>query len=167
MANFFDKMVVGINKGVNSVSEGSKILVEKAKLSTQLQEYEKQKNQMLQNIGALVYNLQASGEIDIPQSKGMCDEVTALNEKIKDLEVKIRNLDANRTQNSYVNVQPSDGIVCSCGCVNVKDAKFCAGCGKPLSETPVPVAGESIICECGAVNKPTAKFCVGCGKQLG
>lgn len=167
MANFFDKMVVGINKGVNTVSEGSKLLVERAKLSTQLQEYEKERNAIYQNIGVLVYNLQNSGEINICQSKGMFDEVTALNDKIETLAMKIRSLDANRVQNPYANTMPADGAVCSCGCTNLKGAKFCAVCGKKLFSDEAVSEGEGIVCSCGSVNKASAKFCVGCGKQIG
>ncbi len=164
MANIFDKMVVGINKGVNTVSEGSKMLVEKAKLNTQIQDYEKERARLYQDIGTFIYNLQTSGEINIPQCNDMCDEVTVLGKKIEDLQLKIQELDSSRIQSSY-SVPPEDGIACSsCGCVNTRDSKFCAGCGKPLS---IPDAGaESIVCTCGRMNKSGMKFCVNCGKPL-
>ena len=41
MAKFFDDLVAGVSKGVNKVSEGSKLMVEKANLNTQIREKEK------------------------------------------------------------------------------------------------------------------------------
>ena len=128
MAGFFDKVVDGINKGVSSVSEGSKNLVGKAKLNMQIQEMEGQKNKILQNIGSFVYNMAAEGTIDIPQCDEMCEEVAKINHKIAEIQEQIKNLDAPKTQAAVVS-----GIICSCGFTNVEGARFCAKCGNPLS----------------------------------
>ena len=42
MADFFDKMLVSINKGVSTVSEGSKSFMEKAKLNAAVSDGEKE-----------------------------------------------------------------------------------------------------------------------------
>ena len=44
MAEFFDKVLSGINKGVNTVSENSKIMVEKANLNTAKRNAENSRN---------------------------------------------------------------------------------------------------------------------------
>ncbi len=44
MAGILDKMVVGINKGINIVSENSKLMVEKAQINTAVQDAENEKN---------------------------------------------------------------------------------------------------------------------------
>ena len=138
MAGFLDKVVSGINKGVNTVSEGSKLLAEKAKLTLQIQETEKEKNKMLQNIGTLIYNLQQSGEIQIEQSTGMCNEVTSYNQKIADLQERLHNLDSVKSnENNSANavyVQPDNANCkhCQCGAVIKEGAKFCSSCGKPV-----------------------------------
>ena len=136
MAGFFDKVVVGINKGVNSVSEGSKNLVEKAKLNVQIQELENQKNQILQNMGALVYNLKAEGTLEAPQCDGMFQEITAINEKLAGIQDQIKALEAPKPQATTVPVTPvtpaATGVTCSCGFQNKEGAKFCANCGTAL-----------------------------------
>lgn len=133
MAGFFDKVVVGINKGVNSVSEGSKNLVEKAKLNVQIQELEGQKTQLFQSMGTLVYNLKAEGTLEAPQCDGMCAEITAINQKLTELQAQIKVLEAPKPQAAPVTpVAPANGTVCSCGFQNKEGAKFCANCGTAL-----------------------------------
>lgn len=93
MAGFFDKVVVGLNKGVNTVSEGSKLIVEKANLNTQIKDTEREKNRLLQNMGTLVYNLHANGEIEIEQCIGMCTEISAMDQKIMALQQQLQALE--------------------------------------------------------------------------
>lgn len=139
MAGFLDKVVVGINKGVNSVSEGSKLIVERANINTQIKETEKQKNILLQNMGALVYNLQVSGEIEIPHCTGMCSEITTLDQNILALQKQLQALETSKTPAPATYTQtiaPAEaipnGITCECGFINKEGAKFCAKCGKPM-----------------------------------
>lgn len=138
MAGFFDKVVEGLNKGVSTVSEGSKLLMEKANLNTQIKDVERDKNRLLQNMGTLVYNLHASGEIKIEQCVGMCSEVTAMDQKIIALQQQLQALEVPKTQPiQYAQtVVPSEtvanGATCECGFVNNEGAKFCAKCGKQM-----------------------------------
>lgn len=138
MAGFLDKVVVGINKGVNSVSEGSKNLVEKAKLNVQIQETEAERNNIIQNMGNLIYNLHVSGELQIEQCVPMCGEISALNQKIADLQEQIRVIEASKAQPAAYQPQPAaapvnTGAVCQCGFRNKEGAKFCSKCGSQLA----------------------------------
>ncbi len=47
-------------------------------------------------MGELVYNLQVAGEIDIAQCKGMCDEIMGLNNKMRELQIQMQNLEAQK-----------------------------------------------------------------------
>lgn len=138
MAGFFDKVVEGLNKGVSTVSEGSKLLMEKANLNTQIKDVERDKNRLLQNMGTLVYNLHASGEIKIEQCVGMCGEVTAMDQKIIALQQQLQALEVPKTQpvqyaQTVVPSEPvANGVTCECGFVNKEGAKFCAKCGKQM-----------------------------------
>ena len=138
MAGFFDKVVDGLNKGVSTVSEGSKLLVEKANLNTQIRDVEKEKGRLLQNMGTLIYNLHASGEIEIEQCVGMCNEVSAMDQKIIALQQQLQALDVAKTQSvQYAQtIIPSDStaniVTCECGFANKEGAKFCAKCGKQI-----------------------------------
>ena len=132
MANIFDKMIVGINQGISSVSESSKNLVEKAKINTQLQDIERERNLLLQNIGTLVYNLQLSGELTVEKCSGMCFEVQRYNEQIAALQGQLKALEKS-AQPAPAGAAPADGIRCSCGFVNKPDARFCAKCGQTIN----------------------------------
>ena len=142
MAGFFDKVVVGLNKGVNTVSEGYEFIVERANLNTKIKEAESEKARLLQNLGALVYNLHANGEIEIEQCAGLCSEVTTADNNLCELQQQLQKLEASKNQG---NQQPqvtqtvtaqqpvTSGVQCECGHTNSQNAKFCAKCGKPLA----------------------------------
>lgn len=139
MAGFFDKVVEGLNKGVNTVSEGSKLIVEKANLNTQIKDTEREKNRLLQNMGTLVYNLQASGEISVEQCIGMCNEIAVKDRKIIELQGQLQALEAVKIQTVQYTTQtvaPTDinanGVICECGFINKEGSKFCAKCGKQV-----------------------------------
>lgn len=139
MANFFDKVVVGFNQGINSVSESSKIFMEKAKLNTQIQDVEREKTSLLQNIGLLIYNLQESGELTVEQCSGMCSEIKKADEQIAFLKKQIQELEMQKGQaasynQGFTNQPAENGIRCECGNINKSSAKFCAKCGKAISE---------------------------------
>lgn len=135
MAGFIDKVVVGINKGVNSVSEGSKLLVEKAKINTQIQDAEREKNQLLMNMGNLVYNLHANGEIQIEQCAGICGGISQIEKEIANLQSQLQALETPHPQ--YYGEQNfqqpiENGVRCQCGFINKESANFCAKCGQQL-----------------------------------
>jgi len=132
MAGLFDKVVVGLNRGINSVSEGSKTMIEKAQLSTQIADLEKERTRLFQNIGNLIYNLQNAGTIEIEQCKGLCEEIARINDNIDTLRVQLQNIEAKRNAAAAYNAPVNNGVKCSCGFVNKEGAKFCARCGSPV-----------------------------------
>lgn len=137
MAGVFDKMVVGINRGINAVSENSKLVIEKAQINTAIQDTEKEKEHIYRAMGELIYNLQISGEISVNQCGNMCDEIAKLNGRISELQIQMQNLNAQKKSLQ----EPGDGQTVD--------------------------SSEYIRCECGFNNKETAKFCAQCGKQIG
>ena len=128
MAGFLDKVVVGLNKGVNAVSEGSKLIVEKATLNTQIQNAEKEKGKLLQNLGTLVYNLISNGEIELEQCSGLYDQIAGYNREISEFQQQLQALETAKTQQT----QQPDGVQCQCGHMNKAGAKFCSKCGQSL-----------------------------------
>lgn len=134
MAEFLDKMLVGINKGMNSVSEGSKNLMEKARLNTEIKDNEAKKAHIAQQLGLLAYNLQSKGDISIEQFQAMCDEITQYNSVIEKLKANLQALDIPKAPPAAPQPQYQNGIVCGCGFTNKPDAKFCAKCGSKLEQ---------------------------------
>lgn len=167
MASLFDKVVVGINKGVNSVSENSKTIIEKAKINSDIENYNNQKNDLFLQLGELIYNLHENGEISVPQCEGICNAIVSCENDIRVLYTKLQELEKERMRSAFSNISVENGIKCDCGYINSATAKFCAGCGRELimlSSDEKKTAGR--VCECGYVNKETSKYCMNCGKAL-
>lgn len=135
LKDLFEKVVTGFNKGVSSVSEGSKLIVEKARLNTQIQSIEKRRNELIKDLGCVTYKLQMCGDIHIEQCDNLCNDINDLNKKIEEFESEIRILESRNIQSGQTDFSCEniiDGIKCSCGFVNKSTAKFCSKCGSAL-----------------------------------
>ena len=68
----------------------------------------------------------------------MCDEIMGLNNKMRELQIQMQNLEAQKNiSRSYTDAQAVNSdeyILCDCGYNNKKEAKFCAKCGKQIKE---------------------------------
>ncbi len=135
MADFFDKVIVGINKGVNSVSEGSKNMVEKAKIHSAVSDAEKAKLKLMEQLGALTYAAQQSG-MELPENLlAVCGQITAQNNQIQELQQRLADMEAAKAAATAASAAPAApaGPVCSaCGAVGRPGGKFCAKCGGSL-----------------------------------
>lgn len=134
MADFMDKIKTGFNKGVATVSTGSKNMLEKTKLSALIKNLENEIKEISSVIGTKLYNWCAlNSEGDVPREEFMelCREIAVRNEEIKKHKARIEELDAQINQ--VMGSAPSfvSGS-CSCGQSNPAGSRFCAGCGKPL-----------------------------------
>lgn len=96
MANFFDKLTSELNKGVASVSESSRLILEKANINTQIKNSHKEKTQLLEDIGTIVYNLYTRGKITIESCEAMFDSVTKIDERIDKLQERIEELETSK-----------------------------------------------------------------------
>lgn len=135
MADFLDKVLVGINKGVNAVSENSKLVVEKARLNTQIKEIEDKKLKLAQQLGILAYNMQTKGELSIEQFQPTCDNITQCNNEVNNLKMEVQKLEQTRSVVATETSLPiTDGVRCSCGFMNKQGSKFCAKCGSKIGE---------------------------------
>ena len=136
MADFFDKMKDGFNKGVATVSTGSKTMIEKTKINTIIKGLEDEKKRLAEVLGNKVYNFcLENAECDVPRDAviSICNEITARNEQIEVQKKKIEELDAEMNQ-VMGNSSNSNLInICQCGHANSAGAKFCAKCGNKLS----------------------------------
>ena len=135
MAEFFDKVLVGFNKGVTSVKEGSKVMVEKAKINTSIRENETKKNQIIAQIGAMVYDLQSKGLINIEQIGDIYNAAAECDKNIEALKQQLAELE---TAETAANAAPAEAVpaavICkNCGGENKNGARFCVKCGTPLA----------------------------------
>ena len=182
MASFLDKIVVGVNKGVTTVGANSKALVEKAKINTAIGSLEKQRSQILQNLGQKIFDEhQKTGEIasdDVVAN--FISEINRCNATIAQQHEQIKLIDeeVKRATDAVVQASaervPTQAIsegACSCGYVNPPNYKFCAGCGKVAEEDVEKTTIDNQLenaptCVCGCVNLVGAKFCAECGSPL-
>lgn len=136
MADFFDKMKDGFNKGVATVSTGSKTMIEKTKINTVIKSLEDEKRQLAEILGNKVYKFcteNAEGDIPRDEAVSICNEISARIEQIEVQKKKIEALDAEMNQVMGNSTLTGATSMCQCGHANAVGAKFCAKCGSKLS----------------------------------
>ena len=129
MSDFTNKIVSGINKGVNAVSTGSKTAIKKAKLKNSIKKLENEIKDISSEIGIKFYNwcvLNPDG--DIPRSEYMnyLEEICNRNDLIKKYRAKLKEIETSHSDVS------SKGEACICGQINPPGEKVCSNCGKNL-----------------------------------
>lgn len=135
MADFFDKVVSGFNKGVATVSTGSKTMIEKTKINALIKNLEDEKKQLAEIIGVKVYQMyMANPENDIPMAEvvEVCQQILNRNQQIEEQNKKIAELDAEMEQVKGSGGAINVSVTCQCGHPNAAGAKFCAKCGNKL-----------------------------------
>lgn len=134
MADFFDKVMSGFNKGVATVSTGSKTMIEKTKINSIIKGLEDEKKQLAEIIGnKVVAFCAANAEGDIPRADviSIYNEIVSRDEQIAAQQQRIAELDAEMDQVRNAGAPVSTGA-CQCGYANAPGAKFCARCGSKL-----------------------------------
>ena len=134
MAEFFDKVKDSINKGVATVSTGSKNVIEKTKINSCIKSLEDEKKQLLELLGNKVYN-HFKENSEEPFTKDMaesfCNEIDTRLSNIEEQKELIAALDAEMSQIRGTSVN-NLSKVCNCGYENGAGSKFCAKCGSKL-----------------------------------
>lgn len=133
MADFFDKVKDGFNKGVATVSTGSKNMIEKTKINTCIKSLTEEKKQLLELLGNKVYNyFKENPEGDLPREEaaGFCNEIANRFAAIEEQKAMLEALDAEMEQ--IRGTANNISKVCGCGHENAAGAKFCSKCGTKL-----------------------------------
>ena len=132
MADIFDKMISGINKGVATVGANSKAMIERAKVNTSIKNIEDEKKQLAELLGMKVYTSFAAGQ-DMPKEEieNFCSEITKRLEQIAQQQEELKRIEdeAKMVTGGSNKVYSAK---CACGNVNTEGAKFCAKCGNAL-----------------------------------
>ena len=133
MADFFEKVKDGFNKGVATVSTGSKNMIEKTKINTCIKSLTDEKRQLLELLGNKVYNfMKENPESDFLRADAIdfCNEIDNRFKAIEEQKAMLDALDAEMEQIRGAGNNISK--VCGCGHENGAGAKFCAKCGSKL-----------------------------------
>ncbi len=107
MANFFDNLKEHVNKGVSTVSEGSKAFVEKAKINTAISDAEKEKERLAQILGQQIFNMYMAG-VHLPEDVyGLCEGIRRKIEELRELYAALQALNERNAAPSYAQSQPN------------------------------------------------------------
>ena len=135
MADIFDKIASGINKGVATVGAGSKAMVEKAKIKTVISNLEAERKELAELLGMKVYEAYTESD-KIVADESIANFVAEISKRfvgiaeqqkaLKRLEDEVSLITGTKSASAGV------GLSCSCGQALASDAKFCVKCGNPL-----------------------------------
>jgi septal ring factor EnvC (AmiA/AmiB activator) len=130
MADFFDKVMGSINKGVDAISSKGKELIEIARLRAKIREVEATIQNRLNALGKKVFEMINKEIMNEENLKADCREITALYKKITELEEAIKQVEHEAIEMR----RGAEAIMCKkCGAQNKVGDKFCSSCGSVLA----------------------------------
>jgi len=130
MADFFDKVMGSINKGVDAISSKGKELIEIARLRAKIREVEATIQNRLNALGKKVFEMINKEILNEENLKVDCGEITALYKKITELEEAIKQVELEAIKMR----RDADAIMCKkCRAQNKVGDKFCSSCGSALA----------------------------------
>ncbi len=133
MAGFLDNVLNKLNSGIEKVADNSKTMVEKSKLNSSIKKLETEKKQLLESIGATLYQFMidtAEGDFPREEAFNLCTLVAQKDQEMADIRTQIASLEETTpVQQATAMPQDNQGLVCSCGFVNAPGAQFCVRCG--------------------------------------
>lgn len=161
MADFFEKVKGGIDKGIKTVSSKSKEFLETIKLKREVGDVEATVQSRFNALGKKVFEMLNRGALNEDELRTDCGEIASLYKKITELEDAIKKVEHEALKMRH----GADAMMCAkCGGVNKSGDKFCNSCGSSLV---AEVVSESKTCPtCGASIKEGGKFCLRCGGKI-
>lgn len=161
-----EKLKKSIDRGVVAAGVQSTTYLESGKLRSKIDHVEAAIQQVKSELGQTVYENWKNGVDNTAYIEGVCGDIRSLEQEIEGYQAQIAALQAEkeRVLNGGASAAGEvGGLRCSCGQVNSADAKFCAGCGKPLEAPQQPA--ERVCVSCGGALAEDAQFCPNCGAK--
>ena len=136
--------------------------IDKVRAQYDITKIEKERAVAMQNLGTVVYNLYATGEVTIEQCREFYDEVSRCDDRVREIEVYLQQLEAQKLQQQqmaknpygYYNQQPFSQIPQTSPAQTVQPAQ------------PAQAENTVFCTKCGTAVSATAKFCHGCGNPI-
>jgi len=132
MADFFDKVKDGINKGVSTVSVRSKELVEVTKLKAEIDSLQRKKKDSIEELGNIVYVMLSRDNFDQSRVMSKYQEIAGIDQQIKVKEEEMQRL---RAEAQAALGKPVTVGTCECGAPVSQGARFCAKCGRKVEQS--------------------------------
>lgn len=162
MAEFFDNVMGGLNRGIKTISSKSKEILETTRLKNEVWETEQTIDKKYQALGKKVYAMLNKKAFDEEVLNVDCKEIAESYKKITGLEEAIEKAE----QEALKVTHGDDAIICvKCRAANKSGDKFCLSCGSAI--TIEDKAKDKLCTSCGAVIKEGTKFCSRCGGRVG
>jgi hypothetical protein len=143
MADFFDKLKEGLNKGLTTASVKSKEMFDANRVKSQIADLEKRKKDAVAELGTTVCAMLDRGALDEASLRearlaiGEFDEqILAKQQELVEIRSQAQRDLQQLTQPSAASAPTGTGLgghCTSCGTPLVAGAKFCGGCGKAVS----------------------------------
>jgi hypothetical protein len=135
MADFFDKLKQGLNKGVTTASVRSKEMLDANRLKSKIAEYERQKKEALTELGTTVCTMLDSGHLDEDALKVAHMDIASLDGQIAEKQQELARVhtDAEQALAEPQKASPATEPVpstCVCGATLPIGTKFCGSCGR-------------------------------------
>ncbi len=130
MADIFDRVRQGIDKGITTITARSKELLESSKLNSQIRTLKDRKKAALEELGNIVYVMFVKGDLDAERIRAKASAIAELDNQIKGAEEELRRV--------FEETQHTLGIGkisarCDCGAEISEGAKFCRQCGRKVA----------------------------------
>jgi hypothetical protein len=149
MADFFDKLRQGLNKGVTTASVRSKEMLDASRLKSKIAEYERQKKEALTELGTTVCTMLDGGDLDEGALGVARKAIASIEDQIAEKQQELARVHAEAEQALAEPPQaapepplaapeppqaaPEGGPVsstCVCGASLATGARFCGSCGR-------------------------------------
>lgn len=171
MPDFLDKVKEKMDKGISLVTSKSKETIETAKLRNRIRHLRQQREEKIEGLGKLVYEMLKEDQWDEKRMKDSYSQVIEIETEIKNLENTIERI--KRETEQTVKTTPTSVkafAYCTCGAGLIETSKFCSDCGANVLEiiarTREELAKQVICDKCGTQLSPSAKFCKKCGSPV-
>lgn len=166
MQSFFDDVKEKLDRGINLVSVKSKEFIEINQLKSIVKQLEKKKQDKINELGEIVYNMLEAGFLEEKEIMDFYKEIKSVEEEIKTKEAKISELQSKAEE--ALKEKQTAFAYCPCGEHLSEKTKFCAGCGKNVEDIVRKTREESekLKCLCGEILTGKSKFCPTCGRKV-
>jgi hypothetical protein len=135
MADFFDKLKQGLNKGVTTASVRSKEMLDANRVKSKIAECERQKKDALTELGTTVCTMLDSGHIDQDALKVAHLAIASIDAQIAEKQQELARVhtEAEQALADPPKASPATEPVpatCVCGATLSIGTKFCGSCGR-------------------------------------
>lgn len=158
--SFLSNFVENIKRSLGAAADSSRDAWELAGLKSTLWMMKKQKNQLLQNLGAVVYEQFQKKKIDSMEINRMCRDVEETDLKIQEFEDKIQSISIS-TRMKIQSYLRGGKKTCLCGAPLSRDQRFCGTCGMEVEDGVQVSVPQEVI-----TRQEVERVCFACGFKL-